>query len=112
MRRVTRDGQAQDQRLAGGQPGAVEIGQVDHAVDQLAVAAVLDSGQVRENAARIGRIVRQLDPVDRPTIERHRQRRGPGAHRVGLGIVLAVDPLRPVDALALGLRTRLEQVID
>ena len=53
------------QRFAGGQAGAVEIGQVDLAVDQLAVAAVFDSGQVRENTASIGGIVGQIDPLDR-----------------------------------------------
>ena len=112
LRRVIRNGQAKDHRLAGGQDGAVSIGQGDHAVDQLAVAAMLDAREVREHAARVGRIVGQCDSVDRPPVQQNGERRGPRAGQVGLGIILPVDPLGPVDAFALGLGARLEQEVN
>ena len=92
--------------------GRGRFGQINHAVDQLAVTAVLDAGQVREHSACIGRIVGQLDPVDESAVKRYRQRRGPGAIRVRLRIILPVDPLRPVDAFTLGFGACLEQVVE
>ena len=57
MRGIVGNAEAKDQRFAGNQPGAVLIGEVDLAVDQFAVAAVLDSGQMGENTASIGSVV-------------------------------------------------------
>ena len=78
----------------------------------LAVAAVFDASEVREHTARVCGIVGQIDSLDESAIERHGQCRPPGTNHVGLGIILPVGALRPVDALSLCLGARLEQIID
>ena len=61
MRCVIGNGEPKNHGHALGQAGAVLFGERDHPIDQLAVTAVVDSGQVRENASRVGRVVGQRD---------------------------------------------------
>ena len=111
LRGVIRDSKPKDHRLTGGQAGAVSVRQHDHSVDQLAVTSGFDPCQVGEDSTRIGRVIRQCDPVDRPAVHRDRQRRRPCSILVRLRVILPVDPLGPVNSFTLRLGACLEKVV-
>ena len=100
--------QAEDERTTGREVGLGGIGQRAFETDLFAETAVLDAGQVRVHAARVGGCVVEIEPGDPLTVEGDFKDRRPFSD-VGLGVVLGVDAVVPIDLIAAGLGGNLHE---